>query len=132
VSQENVEVVCKAIAEFDRAGIEAALVYFDPSVEWFGPPEWPEDRLYEGYDGLRKIVTVWTEGFDEFRLDVERAIDAGDHVVALLHQRGRIKGSNSQIEHRIGWDCEVRQGRVTRVRGYFSWEEAMTAAGLEA
>jgi hypothetical protein len=29
VSKENVEVVCNANAAFDRAGVEAAVLYFD-------------------------------------------------------------------------------------------------------
>jgi ketosteroid isomerase-like protein len=130
VSKENVEVVCDAIAEFNRAGIEGALDYFDRSVQWFAPPEWLEDRLYEGHEGLRRVASVWTENFDEFRLDLETAIDAGDHVVALIHQRVRIKGSDSGIEHRVAWDCEVRNGKIESVHTYFSWEEALEAVGL--
>jgi ketosteroid isomerase-like protein len=131
MSHENAEIVAHAISAFERAGVEGALEYFDPSVEWFGPPEWPEDRVYEGYDGLKTLAAVWIESFDEFRLDLERAIDAGDHVIALLYQRGRIKGSSSQIEHKVGWDCEVLNGRIARVHPCFSWGEALQTAGLE-
>ena len=130
MSQQNVEIVRDAISAFERAGVEAALEYFDPRLEWFGPPEWPDERLYEGYDGLRRVVALWNESFDEFRLALDRAIDAGDHVIALLYQRVRIKGSNSEIEHRVGWDCEVLNGRIARVHPYFSWAEALKAVGL--
>jgi ketosteroid isomerase-like protein len=131
VSKEGVEIVHNAVAEFDRAGIEGALEYFDPGIEWVSPPEWPEDPRYHGYDGLRKLAAVWTENFEEFRLDLERAIDVGNHVIALLHQRGRIKGSSSRIEVQIAWDCVLVERRLAWVRGYFSWEEALAAVGLE-
>jgi ketosteroid isomerase-like protein len=64
-------------------------------------------------------------------LDLERVIDADDHVIALLYQRGRIKGSSSHIEQPISWDCEVRSGKIAWVYGYFSRAEALKAVGLE-
>ena len=69
MSQENVELVKRSFEAFSRGGIEAALSYFDPEVEWIGPPEWLEDHLYKGHDGMRKIASVWGENFDEYRLD---------------------------------------------------------------
>jgi ketosteroid isomerase-like protein len=128
---ENAEVVRGALETFNREGVEAALAYFDPEVEWLGPPEWLEKHLYKGHDGIREIATVWAESFQEFRLDLEELIDAGDRVVALVYQRGRIKGGGTRIEQRIGYNWEVRNGKGVRVQVYFSWEEARRAAGLE-
>jgi ketosteroid isomerase-like protein len=130
MSQENAEVVSDAIAAFNRAGPDGALDYFDPDVEWVGPPEWPEDHVYEGHDGLRRLASGWTESFDEFRLDLERTVDAGNRVVALAYQRVRIKDSENRIEHRVGWACEMRGGKIARVQAYFSWEAALEAVGL--
>jgi ketosteroid isomerase-like protein len=130
MSPGNVEVVCDAVAAFETTGVEGALEYFHPTVEWFASPEWPEDRLYEGYDGLRTVASVWTENFDEFRLGLETAVEAGDHVLALIIQRVRIKGSSHRLEHRVAWDCGVRNGRIARVHPYFSWEEGLESVGL--
>src|ERR1700694_768061 len=103
MSTENVEAVRRTLETFGREGVEAALQYFDPEVEWFGPPEWPEEHLYRGHDGIRKVASNWEESFEEFRLDLEELIDAGDEVVALLCQRGRIKGSAALIEQQVGY-----------------------------
>ncbi|MDQ2939856.1 MAG: nuclear transport factor 2 family protein [Actinomycetota bacterium] len=130
MSEENVEVVRRTLETFNREGIEAALQYFDAEVEWLGPPEWLEQHLYKGHDGIRKIASVWSENFEEYRLDPEELIDAGDQVVALVHQRGRIKGSADLIEQRIGYVWAVRNGKGARVQVYFSWEEALRDAGL--
>jgi ketosteroid isomerase-like protein len=130
MSQENVEVVRDTLAAFNRGGVEAALDYFDPSIEWFGPPEWLEERLYKGHDGIRKIAAVWTENFDDYRLDLDRTIDAGDRVIALVYQRGRIKGSSNEIEQPIGYDWEIRNGKGVRVQVYFSWDKVLEAAVL--
>jgi ketosteroid isomerase-like protein len=129
---QNVDIVRATIDAFNREGVEAALVYFDPEVEWVGPPEWLEKHLYKGHDGIREIAGVWGENFDEYNLDMEKVIDAGDnHVVALVLQRGLIKGGGGPIEGRIGYDWEVRDGKGVRVQVYFSWEEALQAAGVQ-
>jgi ketosteroid isomerase-like protein len=128
----NVEIVRATIDAFNREGVEAALVYFDPEVEWVGPPEWLEKHLYKGHDGIREIAAVWGENFDEYRLDIEEVIDAGhNHVVALVLQRGLIKGGGGPIEGRIGYDWEVRDGKGVRVQVYFSWKEALQAASVQ-
>ncbi len=130
MSQQNVEIVRRTIEAFNREGVEAALAYMDPAIEWVGPPEWLEDSLYKGHDGVRKIALLWSEIFDEYHLDWERGIDAGDHVVVLLIQRARIKGSGDPIEQRIGYDWELRDGKGVSVHVYFSWEEALEAGGV--
>jgi ketosteroid isomerase-like protein len=130
MSQDNIEVVQAIFDLFNRDGIEAALGYFDPEIEWLGPPEWLEEHLYKGHDGMRKIAAVWGENFDEYRLDLERLIDIGDELVVLVYQRGRIKGSGDVIEQPIGYEWYIREGRTVRVQVHFSWEAALEAAGL--
>jgi ketosteroid isomerase-like protein len=129
---EAVEVVRRTLETFNREGVEAALAFFDREVEWLGPPEWLEKHLYKGHDGIREIAAAWEENFGEYRLDLEEAFDTGDdHVIALVHQRGLIKGGGGPIEGRIAYDWEVRDGKGVRVQVYFSWEQALEAAGVE-
>ena len=130
MSQESVRAACDAIAAFNRGGVEAALDHFDPTIEWIAPPGWLEDRLYEGHNGIRKIASLWTEHFDEYRLDLDRTIDAGDHVLALLYQRARIKRSSYEIEQAVAFDWEFDDGKATRVHVHFSWEAALEAVEL--
>jgi SnoaL-like domain len=88
-----------AIEAFNDEGVDAALEYFDPEIEWWAPPEWLEDRLYRGHEGLRELATFWTEQFDDYHLSADKFIDlGGDQVLALLHQGGRIRGSGDRIE----------------------------------
>jgi len=70
MSQEEVTAVSDTITAFNSGGVEAALEYLDPNIEWIGPPEWLEDRIYEGHDGMRKLASLWTEQFDGYRLDL--------------------------------------------------------------
>jgi ketosteroid isomerase-like protein len=130
MSREDVRVAHDAIAAFNSGGVEAVLEHFDPNVEWIAPPGWLEDHLYMGHDGIKKIASLWTEHFDEYRLDLYRTIDAGDDLLALLYQRARIKGTCDEIEQPVAYDWELHDGKATRVHVYFSWEAALEAVEL--
>ena len=130
MSREDVEVVRRTIEAFNLDGLDAALEYLDPEVEWLAPPEWLEERLYKGHEGIRRLASQWAENFDEYHLDPHEFMDAGDQVVGLVFQRGRIRGSHDPIEQRIGYVWEVRDGKGARIQVYFSWEEALEAGGL--
>lgn len=131
MSEENIEVVRRTLEAFNEGGVEATFEHFDPDIEWVGPPEWLEDRLYQGDQGLRKLAATWVENFDQYRLEPERMIDAGDRVVVLGQQRGRIKGSAVPVVQQVGMVWTLRDARGVRVEAFFSWREALEAAGLE-
>ena len=66
-----------AIDAFNETSVEEALPYLHPEIEWVAPPEWLEDRLYKGHDGIRRLSAYWTQLFDEYRLIPQRVTDAG-------------------------------------------------------
>jgi ketosteroid isomerase-like protein len=106
--------------------------FYDADAEFEMPPEWPEEPVYRGHDGIRKALQLWRENFDEYRWDEERLIEAEACVVGLYRQRGRIKGAGTWIDQAIGCLWYFDDGKIVRARGFFSWEEAMEAAGVSA
>jgi ketosteroid isomerase-like protein len=130
VSQENVERAHDTAAAYNGGDLEVALQYFSPNVELIMPPEWLEDRVYTGREAPRRVLGSWHEQLDEHHFDVENVIDWGeDRVVSLAYQRGRIKGDD-ELEFRIAFISDLRDGVAVRVQMYFSWQEALTAVGL--
>lgn len=132
MSQQNVEVAQDAIAALNHDGIDAFLTYCDPGVEWFTPPDWLEERVFNGYEGVARAIALFDDELDGFRVDMERVIDV-DHarVVVLLYQRGRIKGSGHTLKQPLAVATTFRDGRAVRFEVFFSWEEALQAVGLE-
>ena len=132
MSQENVRLVKEASEVMGRDGLEATLGYFHPDVEWI-VPEWLEGEAFQGHDGVRRAFALMDEVFDHYRLDLKEVIDCpGDRVVALLYQRGVIKGTDSEIEQQLAYDVEIRDGLATRILVYTRWDEpALKAVGLE-
>jgi ketosteroid isomerase-like protein len=131
VADETAAPMLSAIEAFNQGGVESALAFLDPEIEWRAQPEWLEDSVYRGHDGIRRLAAHWTELFDQYRLERVRVVEAGDdRVVILLNQLGQIRGSGDRIEGPIGYIAEVRGGLVTRVDIYFSWEQTLEAAGV--
>lgn len=127
----NVEISYDPVAALNRDGIEGFLAYCDPIVEWIAPPDWLEDRVFNGHEGVTRAVAVFGEQLDDFRVDIERVVDVDeDRVVVLLYQRGRIKGTGHTLEQPLGIATEFRDGEATRFQVYFSWAESLKAVGL--
>jgi ketosteroid isomerase-like protein len=131
MSERDLKLVRRLFDVFNRGGIEAILEYSDPEVEWLAGSGWMEEPVYRGHEGLRKLNSFWEQYFESYHLDIEELIDLGDRVLVLGYQRGIIRGSGDRVEQRTGWICEFRNGRGVRTWVYFSWEEALTAAGVE-
>jgi ketosteroid isomerase-like protein len=132
VSQENVKLFHEAVAAYERGGVEATLEYYDPNIEWITSSEAIDDYAYRGHEGVRKLWSLWIEQFDNFRLDAERVVDlADDRILVLGYQRGKIKGSDHELEQPLGVTIEVHEDKITRALVYMSWEEALKAVGLE-
>ena len=125
------DLVKDVVEVLNTRGLEAALAYVHPEIAWYGPPEWLEQEVYNGHQGLRELNESWRQSFDEYGLDLERVIDlGGNRVLALLMQHGRIKAGGNPIELEVAWTVEVLDGRLARVDVHFSWESALEAAGL--
>ena len=76
-------------------------------------------------------MRIWTEDFEDWSVELERAIDAGeDRVVAVFHQRAIGKASRAPVELHQGMVYELEDGRVIRMRNYVDPADALKAVGL--
>jgi ketosteroid isomerase-like protein len=130
MSQENVNRFLAAVEAFNREGIEGLLRYASSDIEWRMDAGWFEDQTYTGQEGLRKLAVMFVENFDDYRWDVDRVIDGGERVAALVWQRGRAKQGGVPIEQPIGVVVEFRDAEAIRVWNYFEWRSALEAVGL--
>jgi SnoaL-like domain len=68
--------------------------------------------------------------WDDWEIEVEDYLDAGERVVVLLHQRGRAKVTGIPVEMRLGQVWTIEDGKSIWMQMYASPEEALEAAGL--
>ena len=136
MSEENVEIVREQIETF-RSGMErgdpGAAFDLESAADEFELITVPfEGRtVWRGREGWVEFIRAWTEEFDDWSLQIERLIDAGDgRVVSLMHQSGTGKRSGVPVVVHFGQIHELKDGRVVRLRVYTSHAEALEAAGL--
>jgi len=135
MSQENVERVRRGYEAFNRGDLADAAKDFDPNIEWripFQLPDSPPDETYRGPEGVLHFWETWRSAFDEFRLELEEIIDAGDRIIVFAAVHGRGAGSGAEVQTpsfpqvwTFGED-----GRPVRVEMYQSRGEALDAVGL--
>jgi ketosteroid isomerase-like protein len=132
MSQENVELVAERLRAFQatmRATNRTA-----PDFVWdlSTLDGWPDAAEYFGPEGFNEFFARWTEAYDEFEQDLEDVIDAGDeHVVSIIRQRGRPRGSESWVHLRFGIVFTVTMGDIRRAQVFRTAEEALEAVGLK-
>jgi ketosteroid isomerase-like protein len=131
MSQENVEIVRRAFEAFNQGGVEEALPRFAPDIVLYALPEWPGPSEYRGHDGIRALMTEWTENFDDFEMEVGETRAVGDRVLMLAETVGRIKSSRVPIRQPFGGLFgDFRNGQIGETRLFLTCREALEAAGL--
>lgn len=112
----------------DRRGLAAV---FEPDAE-IVVPRWPGlQGRYTGPDGFMDFFEAWIENWDQVELEITEVIDMGDLSVVFgwMHTRGG--GSGVATRQAYSAMFNYNASKSTRGQWFLSWEEGMTAAGLE-
>ena len=136
MSQENIEAVRRLFAAFQRVDVgnverrlDEVREVVDPEVEWIAPPHsLLASEEYRGYDGVRRFWTQFLSAWDEYRVQVDELIDAGDQVVAVMRLSGRT--NELEVDEARSSLLTLRDGRIVRIEPFASKDDALEAARL--
>ena len=132
MSEENVEVVRRAVESFNELGFDGLgtsdLVTDD--VEFHEPPEQPAPRVARGREDVRKLGGEFDSAWEEHKsepLEI-RAVDA-DRVllVTVEHFKGR---DGIEVEAPFASIFTLRDGKIARWQAFWDKQKALEAAGL--
>jgi len=130
MSQENVEIVRRAIEASQRG--QGRYDILDPEVEW-------DFSAYAGLDvaprgtgreNFRRLMERYRRAWIDYQVALKELIDARTEVVVVIHETDRLKQTEMLIERDLAQVWTLREGKVIRVRGYGTKQEALEAAGL--
>ena len=125
MSRENVELVRRIYDAWDRE--ESARDFIAADMEYVNPSYAVEPGTRHG----RKSLGVVRGTYEDFEIEVERIIDAGDETVVLAHFTASGSGSGVPVAGEHGYVWTVRNGLAVRFQWFQSHREALEAAGLE-
>jgi ketosteroid isomerase-like protein len=131
MSQENVEIVRKGIAAWNRRDAQLWLTYAAPQIEWVpAGPAAVESAVYNGYDEVaRGLAAVW-DTWEVFEFDESEMRDLGDSVLWLGHVKMRGGTSHVEFDQEFALHSLLSDGKFIRVQAFLSWRESLEAAGL--
>jgi ketosteroid isomerase-like protein len=129
MSQENVEVLRRAVEALNGGDLDAWMLETDPEVEWYVLPDDPNPGPYRGHQAVLEMVALWQETFVDFRGEAQQYSDAGEYAIAPMRMRGRPRGSEAEVVLDEVYVAKIRNGKIVQVREYWTREQALEAVG---
>ncbi|HTI50866.1 MAG TPA: nuclear transport factor 2 family protein [Planctomycetaceae bacterium] len=125
-----IESLKAAYAALNRNDIPGFLAVFDPQVERFEPPGFPEGQRFLGIDAFtehtKRARGTWAEGTCE----PQRFVAAGEKVVVSCHVHVRLNGRTDWIDGDVTDVFTFRNGKAVQFISFISEAAAMEFAGV--
>jgi uncharacterized protein len=126
MSEGNVEIVKRGFEAYMRGDLAAAFANYDDDVV-FNPAE---EAPIHGREAVLSYIRRWEEPWDDYELQTEEFIDAGESVVVTIHVKARGAASGAAVDARSHQVHSLRDGKLIRMDEYLVRDEALRAAGL--
>jgi ketosteroid isomerase-like protein len=133
MSQDLAMIFRRGIEAYSRGDYEAAVVGFDPAIEWIVHSSVaPDATTYHGHDGVKRFWQTWAEAISGMALEIEECrVVEQNRVLAITRAHGTGFGSGAPVaSRRFAQVADFWGGRVVRVRLYGNVASALEAAGL--
>ena len=131
MSQENVELVGRGFRAFQAGEFTEMLGFLDPNIKVIPPKEVPGlAGVYHGHEGFLELLSQWFEPWDEYSIEPEDLIDAGDRVITSERHVGRRKGTGLDVAQQVSAIWTIKGGAAVEMRIFLDKREALEAAGL--
>jgi ketosteroid isomerase-like protein len=128
MSQENVEIVRRAMDAFNTQDRDRFLSFMDPEIEF---ESLVEQKTYRGVAGMEQYRDDVDAVIDDFHTEEDRFLDAGrDRVLHLYRVVGRGAGSGVPVSRHNAILWELRNGKLLKGQVYLDQREALEAVGL--
>ena len=131
MSQENVETVGAMWAAYGRGDYEVSLGAYAEDTVWDDTRYRPDGAVHLGRDALVSVVRTWRAAWEDYGIEAEEVLDAGDDRVAVvLRETGKGTSGGVELTNRWGVVATLRDGKIVHTMVYRTPEEALEAAGL--
>ena len=130
MSEENIEVVRRLAAAFNRGDFEGAVVGYAPDVEWHTTGRFADEGVYRGLAGVERLLAELQGDMDEMSISISDIRAVGeDRVFVATTFAGRGKRSRARVAQPLWFVNTFSDGRIVRVENYPDETRALKAAG---
>jgi hypothetical protein len=129
MSEENLELVQRAVAAINRHDLPALLELMDQEVQVFSRIVAVEGGLH-GHEGFREWWASWLEAFPDWQVEVVAIRRHGDVVIAKFRGVGHGASSRVPFVDDAWLTSQWREGRCLWWQVCRTEDEACKAAGL--
>src|SRR5262245_3037008 len=133
MSEENVELVRRGLELWQGGRSDEWIETLDPDIEWdisaHPLPDFPNTG--SGRDALVGHLGAYLSGWNDYETSIKELIDRGDDVVAIMHERARMRGSDMMLDRDLPNVWTFRNVRAVQYRVFKTRAEALEAAGLQ-
>jgi uncharacterized protein len=133
MSQENVEILRSGYELWRRGEFDAWLETIGPDIGWdisaHPLPDVPNHG--QGREALlTDMFATYLSGWNDYSSELKELIDAGDHVVAVVHETAKMRETDLALDRDLVQLWTMRGGRAIFLRVFRTRAEALEAAGL--
>lgn len=101
-----------------------------PGFEWLPSMIAVEGQSFGGPEGVAVYFEMLAGAWSYFHVSAERYLQRDGLVLLLGRLEGRGLTSGATVDSALGMAFDVRDGAITRIRGYLDHDEALVAVGL--
>jgi ketosteroid isomerase-like protein len=132
MSAEDVETITRGIEAYNAGDVDGMIEMCDPEIRLVPIRKLLEGGEYIGHQGLRRFVADMDEDWSERGIDIAEVREAGDRLLVLGDFYGTGRASATEVRYPVAWLCEMREGKLTRLRAYTDQGAALADVGLSA
>jgi ketosteroid isomerase-like protein len=131
MSEENLEIVRRALDAFSAGDASAFASLTTPDVEWktgLGAIEGGE--IFHGHEGVERYFARLSGAWEQFVFLPQEFHDRDEVVLVLGRLEGRGRSGGVPVDSPVGAVWELRERKIWRLRAYLDQAEARRVAGL--
>jgi ketosteroid isomerase-like protein len=130
----NVRLIRDACSAVNRAAetrkFDDWLAFVSENIVWEAAEDAPDAGTYRGHEGIRRYLQDWLDTVDGVRIELCELTEVGDRVVAHIHSKARIKGTDNEMAFGHFQVSLIEGGKITHVKEFL--QRADAAAYAEA
>ena len=131
MSQQRVDQLLHAYEALNSGDLDAATAALPPEFEFIPPAILPETEVQPGPEGLRQFWQTWSDAFENFRVEIEETIDAGDQVIVMAAVAGTGIGTGLEVSSpSFAWVWSFEGDIAVRMEAMPNRATALEAVGL--